>query len=49
VIELYRAATVGADAHYGVAVAISVAWALVLAAAAARLYARYDRVFADLL
>jgi len=49
VIELYRAATVGADAHYGIAVAISVAWTLVIGATATRMYANFDRVFADLL
>jgi len=49
VIELYRAATVGADAHYWIAVAVSLAWTGVFAATAAQLYARFDRVFADLL
>jgi lipopolysaccharide transport system permease protein len=49
VIELYRAATVGADAHYGVAVAITGAWIVVLAGASMWLYSRFDRVFADLL
>jgi lipopolysaccharide transport system permease protein len=49
IIELYRAATVGADANYGLAVAISVAWTLVVGFAATRIDARFDRVFADLL
>jgi lipopolysaccharide transport system permease protein len=49
VIELYRAATVGADARYGVAVAITGAWIVALSGATLWLYARFDRVFADLL
>lgn len=49
VIELYRAATVGADANYGIAVAISIAWTVVIGVVATRMYARFDRVFADLL
>jgi lipopolysaccharide transport system permease protein len=49
VVELYRFATVGADPRWGVAVGITCVWTVGLVALAAELYARFDRVFADLL
>lgn len=48
-VELFRAATVGPEAGYGVSVAWSVGWAVALAGLALVLHRRHDRVFADLL
>lgn len=49
VVELFRAATVGADPGWVVSVFWTIAWTVFLAAAATLLYRRFDRVFADLL
>jgi lipopolysaccharide transport system permease protein len=49
VVELFRAATVGADAGYGLSVAISCVWVVVLTVGALFLYSRQERNFCDLL
>jgi ABC-type polysaccharide/polyol phosphate export permease len=49
VVELFRAATVGADDGWLLSVAVAVAWALVLWSIALALHARFNRVFVDLL
>jgi ABC-type polysaccharide/polyol phosphate export permease len=49
VVELFRAATVGADPGWLPTVAVSVVWSLACLAGALVLHRRYDRVFADLL
>jgi lipopolysaccharide transport system permease protein len=49
VIEIYRAATVGADHNWGISVAITLAWLVCLGAGALYVHCRFDRVFADLL
>lgn len=48
-VELFRAATVGADPQWTVAVAVSVAWFGVLGIAGYAAQCRFNRVFADLL
>ncbi|HEV2370345.1 MAG TPA: ABC transporter permease, partial [Acidimicrobiales bacterium] len=48
-VELARAATAGADPGWGWSALVSLAWALLLAAAGLALHRRYDRVFTDLL
>jgi lipopolysaccharide transport system permease protein len=47
VVELFRAATVGADPTAGTAVAWSVGWTVVLLLLGTALHCRGDRVFAD--
>ena len=47
VIELFRAATVGADPGWGVTVVVTCAWILVVGVAAMLISARFDRVFSD--
>ena len=47
VIQMFRAATVGADAGWQGALYATVAWVIGLLVIAAFLYRRYDRVFAD--
>jgi ABC-type polysaccharide/polyol phosphate export permease len=49
VVELFRAATVGADPGWGPTVAITGAWTCACLVGALVLHRRYDRVFADLL
>jgi lipopolysaccharide transport system permease protein len=49
VVQLFRAATVGADGGWASSVAVTCAWAVVLLAGSLYLHRRYDRVFADLL
>ena len=49
VVQLFRAATVGADPGWAVALWWSVGWCIVLFVAAALLYRRFDRVFVDLM
>jgi ABC-type polysaccharide/polyol phosphate export permease len=49
VVQLFRAATVGADAGWGTSVAWSAAWSVATLAAAVALHRRHDRVFVDLL
>ena len=49
VVELFRAATVGADPTWGTAVIWSLGWTLVLTVVALELHRRRDRVFVDLL
>ena len=49
VVELLRAATAGADPHWGWTVLISAGWSVALLAAGAALHRRYNRVFTDLL
>jgi lipopolysaccharide transport system permease protein len=49
VIELYRAATVGAEAGWIAAVLWSIAWCIGLMLVGIGLHRRYDRVFVDLL
>lgn len=49
VVELFRAATVGADAGWVGAVGWSVCWTALFLVAATFLYRRFDRVVADLL
>ncbi len=49
VVELFRAATVGADTGWVGAVGWSLGWTAFFLATAAVLYRRFDRVFADLL
>ncbi|MDP9325520.1 MAG: ABC transporter permease [Candidatus Dormibacteraeota bacterium] len=49
VVELFRAATVGADADLGYVVAVSCVWTVVLGAIGLLLHARFNRVFSDLL
>lgn len=48
-VELFRAGSVGADPGWTGSLLVTAAWTAVLAAAAAFLYRRYDRVFVDLL
>lgn len=48
-VQLFRAATVGADAGWLTAVWASAAWSVALIVGAAALYRRHDRVFVDLL
>lgn len=48
-VELFRAGTVGADAHWGTAVAVSAVWFAALGLAGLALQCRFNRVFADLL
>jgi len=49
VVELMRAATVGADTALGTSVAITAAWALAALAGGLFAHRRYDRLFTDLL
>lgn len=49
VVELVRAATIGAEEGTGIALVALTAWLLVLGVVSIGLYRRYDRVFADLL
>ncbi|HET6793747.1 MAG TPA: ABC transporter permease [Acidimicrobiales bacterium] len=49
VVELFRAATVGAAPGLGASVAVSCGWAVGLLVVAARLHRRHNRVFSDLL
>lgn len=49
IVELYRAATVGADAPLGLVVGITSAWAAVLLTVGLTLHRRFDRRFTDLL
>jgi ABC-type polysaccharide/polyol phosphate export permease len=49
VVQLFRAATVGADAGWGTSVAWAFGWSVVTLAAAVALHRRHDRVFVDLL
>lgn len=49
VVELVRAATIGAEAGTDVALVALAGWLVVLGAVSLGLYRRYDRVFADLL
>lgn len=49
VVELLRAATAGADPHWGATVLISLAWSVVLLAVGTALHRRYNRLFTDLL
>jgi len=49
VVEVFRAATVGADSELGLSVAISCLWVVVLLGVALVLHRRYDRLFTDLL
>ena len=49
VVELFRVATVGADSGWVSSLWWSLGWSAVLFVAAALLYRRFDRVFADLL
>lgn len=49
VIELFRAAIVGADPDWLTPVWISAAWSLVLLVAATAIYRRFNRVFVDLM
>lgn len=48
-VELFRAATVGADARWVSTLWWSLGWGALLLALAAMLYRRFDRVFVDLL
>jgi lipopolysaccharide transport system permease protein len=48
-IQLFRAATVGADPHWERALLWTAGWIVALLMAAAFLHRRYDRVFVDLL
>lgn len=47
VVELFRAATVGADPGWGVSLAWSIVWTVALLALGVLLHCRGDRVFAD--
>ena len=49
IVELFRAATVGADAGWVATVWWSLGWTVVLLLIAAALYRRFNRVFVDLL
>lgn len=49
IVELFRAATVGADPGWIGSVGWSVGWSVLFLGIAAVLYRRFDRVFADLL
>lgn len=49
VVEVYRAATVGADAHWGISLAFTFVWLALLTWGALWAHTRFDRVFADLL
>lgn len=49
VVEMFRAATVGADGGWGIAVVWTAAWCVTLLIAGMLLHRRYDRVFVDLL
>ena len=49
VVEVYRAATVGADSHWGVSLIFTFVWLVLLTWGALWAHTRYDRVFADLL
>src|SRR5207248_9642931 len=48
-VELMRAAVVGADPRWGIAVAWCAAWTVVFTLTALALHRRFDRVFVDLL
>lgn len=49
VVELFRAATVGADPGWGATVAWTVGWSIAALAGAVAMHRRHDRVFVDLL
>lgn len=49
VVEMFRAATVGGDPGWVLAVGLTLVWTAVLLVVAALLYRRYDRVLVDLL
>jgi lipopolysaccharide transport system permease protein len=49
VVEVFRAATVGADADAGIAVGFTLLWSAVLLISALLLHRRHDRLFTDLL
>lgn len=49
IVELFRLATVGADAGWEIAVYWTLGWTVVLLVAALLLHRRFDRVFVDLL
>ena len=49
VVELFRAATTGADPGWGLCAGISCAWVLALTVVAVEVHRRYDRLFTDLL
>lgn len=49
VVELFRAATVGADPRWLSTVGVSCAWAVVVGTVAIGVHRRFDRVFSDLL
>jgi lipopolysaccharide transport system permease protein len=49
IVELSRAATVGADPGFGVSVAWTVGWCVVLVIGGLALHRKFDRVFVDLL
>ncbi|HZU74572.1 MAG TPA: ABC transporter permease [Acidimicrobiales bacterium] len=49
VVELFRAATGGADPHWAALVTVSLGWSVALVGLAAVLHTRYNRVFSDLL
>lgn len=49
VVEMFRAATAGADPHWAASVGVTLAWTALFLAAAAGLHRRYNRVFSDLL
>lgn len=49
VVELLRAATAGADPHWGSTVVVSLVWTAGLIGAGTALHSRYNRVFTDLM
>jgi lipopolysaccharide transport system permease protein len=49
VVELFRLSTAGADPHWALSVAVTVAWTAVLGVVGVEMHRRRDRLFADLM